>query len=243
MTIADPIISPSRQAPQKPVVPLMENGDHLNRLEFEQRWEAMPQLKKAELIEGTVYMAAALSHDFHSLPHFDLIGLLFTYRIATPGVVGGDNGSVRLDFRNMPQPDIYLMILAAHGGQAKIDTDHYVSGAPEFVVEIANSSASNDLHQKLEVYLRNGVREYLVWRTMECEFDYMVLKDGQFQKTPIGADGIIRSAVLPGLWLNTAAALQGDWAVALQTMQIGIASAEHSAFVERLKQTAASTQA
>jgi Uma2 family endonuclease len=234
MTIAHPILKPSPvRSVAPPAVPPLQNGDQLTRDEFERRWEAMPHLKKAELIDGTVYMAASLCHDFHSAPHFDLISILGAYRLATPGVVGGDNGSVRLDIKNLPQPDIYLMILPTHGGQAKIDADHFVAGAPEFIVEVANSSVSYDLHQKLEVYRRFGVREYLVWRTMEGEFDFLVLNNGQYEKTA-PADGIVRSTVLPGLWINTTAALADDWATVLQTAQAGIASAEHLEFVERL---------
>jgi Uma2 family endonuclease len=220
-------------------IPPLENGDQLSRDEFERRWDAMPNLKKAELIEGTVYMPPALSHDFHSQPRFRLIGALALYMVATPGVDGGDNGSVRLDFKNMPQPDIYLLILPKHGGQAKIDADHFIAGAPEFIAEVANTSASYDLHQKLEVYRRNGVREYIVWRTMDAEFDFMVLKDGRYQITP-AVDGIIRSSVFPGLWLNTDAALRDDWVAVFQTMQAGIASPEHVAFVEQLKSIAQS---
>ena len=232
--VADRVVPSVRKTRE---IPPLENGDQLTRDEFERRWEAMPHLKKAELIEGTVYMPpAALSHDFHSAPHFDLITMLGVYRLATPGVVGGDNGSVRLDFKNMPQPDIYLLILPSHGGQSKIDADGFVAGAPEFVAEIANTSASYDLHQKLEVYRRNGVREYLVWRTMDAEFDYMVLKDAVYRKTEPDADGIVRSSILPGLWLNLHAAIHGDWSAVLQTMQAGIASDEHAKFVESLKQ-------
>jgi len=46
--------------PQQKRLPPLENGDRLNRYEFERRYNAMPHLKKAELIEGVVYMAAAL---------------------------------------------------------------------------------------------------------------------------------------------------------------------------------------
>src|ERR1039458_5669488 len=105
-TVAPPFPSTRQAIRPSPIVPPLENGDQLSRDEFERRWDVMPHLKKAELIEGTVYMAAALSHDFHSAPHFDLIGVLSLYRMATRGVVGGDSGSVRLDFKNMPQPDI-----------------------------------------------------------------------------------------------------------------------------------------
>jgi len=217
-------------------IPPLENGDQLSRAEFERRWGAMPDLEKAELIEGTVFMPPpALSHDLHSEPHFDLIGILAMYRMATPGISGGDNGSVRLDFKNMPQPDIYLMIKASHGGQANVDADGMISGAPEFIAEIAKTSASYDLHQKLEVYRRNGVREYLVWRTLDAEFDFMVLKNGKYQLTRPDADGIVRSECLPGLWLNVTAALQGDWTAVMSAMQSGISSQEHVRFVEQLK--------
>ena len=37
------------------ILPL-EHGDHLTREEFERRYEAMPHVRKAELIEGVVYM-------------------------------------------------------------------------------------------------------------------------------------------------------------------------------------------
>jgi len=108
------------------------------------------------------------------------------------------------------------------------------AGAPEFVVEIANSSASNDLHQKLEVYRRNGVREYLVWRTMEGEFDYMVLKDGQFRQPP--RDPMALSAVrfFPVCGEHCCCVAGRFGRRRLQTMQHGIASAEHVAFLEHL---------
>src|SRR2546427_633255 len=111
-------------------IPPLENGDRLTRAEFERRYDAMPGLTKAELIEGVVYMPSPISVD-HDGPHFDLITWLGVYRAATPGVRGGDNGSLRLDLDNMPQPDAYLMILPTHGGQARIGADRYVAGGPE----------------------------------------------------------------------------------------------------------------
>src|SRR5262245_42165395 len=93
------------------LIPPLENGDRMNRLEFERRYEAMPHLKKAELIKGVVYMPpAAIRFDQHGGPHFDLISWLGVYRAATSGVRGGDNSSLRLDLENEPQPDAFLMI-------------------------------------------------------------------------------------------------------------------------------------
>src|SRR5690348_14823230 len=120
-------------------VPPLENGDRLTRAEFERRYAAMPHVKKAELIEGVVYMPSPVS-ERHSAPHFDLIGWLSLYRIATPGVAGGDNGTLRLDVDNEPQPDVFLRIQAECGGQCRIGDEGYIEGAPELVAEVAMSS-------------------------------------------------------------------------------------------------------
>lgn len=224
--LASPFIS-------RTTTPPLRNGDNLSLDEFERRYKAMPPDTQAELIEGVVYMPAALSHDFHSEPHFDLIGILSVYRRATPGVVGGDNGSCRLDGKNLPQPDVYLMIAPGLGGTADV-AGGYVSGPPELIVEVAHTSADYDLHQKMEVYRRNGVREYGVWRTLDAEFDYFRLTAGRYQRVTTDADGVIRSQVLPGLWLDTAAVLHGDWDRVDATVRRGLATPEHAAFVAEL---------
>src|SRR5262249_35635889 len=115
-----------------PALPPLQNGDRLSRAEFERRYDAMPHLKKAELIEGVVYMPSPVSFQGHGGPHFNLIGWLSLYRFATPGVEGGDNTSMRLDLDNEPQPDVFLRIQPALGGQSRTDTDDLVEGAPEF---------------------------------------------------------------------------------------------------------------
>lgn len=147
-----------------PIILSLENGDRLTIYEFERRYQAMPDLKKAELIEGVVYVPAALSFRNSGQPHANLIIWLGMYQIATPGVELGDNVTVRLDLDNEPQPDAVLFI---NGGQAKISEDDYLEGAPELIVEVAASSAAYDLHDKKRAYRRNGVQEYLVWRVYE----------------------------------------------------------------------------
>src|SRR5437763_6954003 len=83
--------------------PPLENGDRLTREEFERRYDAMPDLKKAELIEGVVFMPSPVRIRRHSGPHADIGTWAGIYRAHTPGVGIGDNGSVRLDEDNMPQ--------------------------------------------------------------------------------------------------------------------------------------------
>src|SRR5262245_22343202 len=88
-------------------VPPLRAGDRLSRGEFERRYEAMPEVNKAELIEGVVYMPSPTSLNEHGGPHFDLIGWLALYRAFTPGVQGGDSTTVRLDEDNEPQSDAF----------------------------------------------------------------------------------------------------------------------------------------
>ncbi|HTU90233.1 MAG TPA: Uma2 family endonuclease [Gemmataceae bacterium] len=222
-------------------VPPLENGDRLTRPEFERRYAAMPHVKKAELIEGVVYMPSPVSNE-HAEPHFDLITWLGFYRAATPGVSGGDNGTLRLDLDNEPQPDAFLRILAEHGGQARVDEDGYVNGAPELAAEVARSSVSIDLHAKLHAYRRNGVREYIVWRVEDRIIDWFVLREGRYEPLAPAADGLYRSEVLPGLWLDAAALLRSDLLAVFQTVQRGLDSPEHAAFVRRLQEAAAQGQ-
>ena len=229
----------SRPAPTRhPVelVPELENGDHLTREEFERRYEAMPNLKKAELIEGVVYMPSPVRHRRHSRPHTHLVGWLSYYEAGTPGVEAGDNGSVRLDLDNEPQPDACLIIDPGLGGQARISDDDYLEGAPELVAEVASSSASYDLGVKLQVYRRNGVREYIVWRVLDRQIDWFVLREERYESMTVSADGLYRSTVFPGLWLDPVALLNHDLARVLAVVQEGLKTAGHADFVARLEQ-------
>ena len=182
--------------PPDPIPPLRD-GDRLTRAEFERRYHAMPHVKKAELLDGVVYMPPFPVSDSHSGSHFDLIGWMSMYRFATPGVVGGDNGTIRLDLDSEPQPDAFLRLLASHGGQCRIGHDGYVEGAPELVGEVGVSSVPIDLNVKLPLYRRNGVREVILWRVLDREIDWFVLRGDHYDRLPLGADAICRSEVLP----------------------------------------------
>ena len=161
-------------------VPELRAGDRLTRDEFHRRYEAMPEVKKAELIEGVVYMPSPVSQRRHGRPHSRLVWWLVHYCVHTPGVDSGDNSSVLLDLDNELQPDALLRILPEHGGQSR-DAGDYIEAAPELVAEVAASSASYDLHDKLNAYRRNGVREYIVWRTDDAAIDWFVLRQGRYE--------------------------------------------------------------
>ncbi|NES20190.1 MAG: Uma2 family endonuclease [Symploca sp. SIO3E6] len=211
-------------AKPKELIPPLENGDQLTRLEFETRYQRMPHLKKAELIEGIVYMGSPLRINQHGNPHAHVITWLGIYEALTPGVQTGDNCTVILDAENEPQPDALLRI--KEGGQSTISEDGYVEGAPELIVEIAASTVSIDLRDKQRAYQRNQVQEYLVWRIYDQEFDWFRLTQGKYIKLQPDEQGIIKSEIYPGLWLDVNALLAGNLAQVLQVIQKGIASRE-----------------
>ena len=217
-------------------MPPLENGDRLTRAEFERRYEAMPGLKKAELIEGVVYVPSPVRYTQHGQPDFTIAGLLATYQLATPGTGGATNTTLRLDLDNEPQPDVLLRI--ERGGTSRVDADGYLEGAPELAVEVTASSASYDLHDKLRAYRRNGVQEYLVWRVLDGNLDWLVLREGVYERLEPDSEGVVRSEAFPGLWLAVPSLLAGNVAAVLTTLQAGLASPEHAAFVERLRAAA-----
>jgi len=217
-------------------VPRLVSGDRLTRDEFERRYAAMPEVKKAELIEGVVYMPSPVNQRKHGGPQTDVVTWLGVYRASTPGVETGDNSTVRLDLDNEPQPDALLMVDPALGGQARIDEDGYVSGAPELVAEVAATSASYDLHDKLGAYRRNGVREYVVWRVLDNEVDWFILRGAQYVRMDKDAAGLYHSEAFPGLWLDPAALIRRDLATVLQRLEQGLSSVEHTGFVARISQ-------
>jgi Uma2 family endonuclease len=200
--------------PARRPVPSLENGDHLSAREFLRRYEAMPEVKKAELIQGIVHMASPVRLDLHGKPDALIQGWLCVYAASHPEATHATNVTVRLDSDDVAQPDAVLFLDAAHGGKAAVDESGYLSGAPELVVEIAASSVSRDAREKLVSYRRAGVAEYLLWRVLDEEIDWFLLEEDEYR--PIQPEeGLLRSRVFPGLALPVAAALSGDLATVL----------------------------
>jgi Uma2 family endonuclease len=221
----------TRERAEKHPIPPLENGDQLDREEFERRYAAMPEVKKAELIEGVVYMPSPVRADLHGAPHFDLIQWLGNFRMLTPGIQGVDNATLRLDKKNEPQPDAMLYLPVACCGKAKLSKDGYLTGAPELVCEIAASSRSIDLGHKKNAYLRNGIQEYLIWRVQDEAIDWFHFRDDEYIRWQPDVQGVLRSGVFPGLWLDVPAMLAGDLKKVFETLQQGVATKEHEELV------------
>jgi Uma2 family endonuclease len=223
-------------------VPRLESGDRLTLREFEARYQAMPKVKKAELIEGVVVMPSPVHFAQHGKPHSFINTWLGTYCASTPGVETADNVTVRLDSDNEVQPDALLRL--TDGGASRVTPDDFLQGAPELIIEIASTSAAYDLHDKKRVstrplvYRRNGVREYLVWQIHEARVDWFALREGDYVARAPDAKGVIRSEMFPGLRLNVAALLAGDVAGVLAELRRGLGSVEHAALVRRVAKAA-----
>jgi Uma2 family endonuclease len=195
----------------------LEAGDNLTREEFHRRYSARPDIKKAELIDGVVYVPSPVRFDRHSQQHFLVIGWLAMYVALTPDVQpGGDNATLFLEGGHEVQPDAFLW--RPEAGGAYLNEDGYLVGAPQFIVEVAASSASYDLHQKKEAYRRNGVPEYVVWRVLDEAIDWFRLQDGQYVLIEPDADAVIESEQFPGLRLHVPSMLAGDLAAVLSQL-------------------------
>lgn len=233
-------------------IPPLRDGDRMDADEFMRRYAADKSVARAELIMGVVYINARrnpddplggemppISNGFHGVPHLRIGGWLCVYEASTPGVEGSNPTTVQSPSNDdRPEPDVLLRILPECGGATKRDENDYLVGAPELIVEVSRASASYDLGAKRESYEKNGVKEYLVWRTEDAEIEWFALKKKKYVALKPHADGTLRSEQFPGLWLDVPALLAGDMAKVLATLQQGIASAEHAAFVAKLQKIA-----
>jgi Uma2 family endonuclease len=221
-TLAVPTVRPSASE-----IPPLEAGDHLDRHTFHERYEAMPSNVKAELIGGTVYLPSP-AKPRHGEFHVDLSCWLGLYLDATPGLRAMDNTTDKLGDDSEPQPDLMLIV---EGGQTKTDDTGYIVGPPEFVVEVASSSVSYDLHSKKMDYERHGVGEYVVLVVRDYWAVLYVREAHRFVELPAGADGVLRSRLFPGLWLDAAALFRNDRKRFREVSEQGLQSPEHAAFV------------
>ena len=211
----------------------LKPGQRLTVKEFLRRWEAMPELKFAELIDGVVYMPSPLTRK-HGITDNHANTWLGTYAAFTPGCESGTQATW-LMLASAPQPDSYLWVLPEFGGQSST-RGKYHSGAPELAMEICLSSEVYDVGVKKSLYQRAGVQEYVAVLLQEQEIRWHRWRKGAYQVRPIPVKGVIRSDVFPGLWLDVPAFLKGDRARVLATLQLGLQSIEHAEFVSALAQ-------
>lgn len=202
-------------------IPPLENGDHLSASEFLRRFESMPEIKKAELIQGLVALASPVHTDVHGEQDGLIQGWLSYYAAFRSGVRHATNATLRLGPDDVPQPDAMLFRDAEQGGKTRLDKKGYLTGAPELIVEVAASSVSRDAQEKFVSYRRAGVLEYVLWRVQDEAIDWFVLEEDEYRPVkPV--EGVLQSRVFSGLWLEVEAALRGDRAAVLATLRRGM---------------------
>jgi Uma2 family endonuclease len=197
----------------------LESGDRLTREEFHQRYCARPEIAKAELVQGVVYVSSPVRHGVHSKQHGIVILWLGTYATAHPDLDVSDNATLFIEPESELQPDAALFRLSSSGGNVRMTEHGYLEGVPDLIVEIAASSASYDLHDKMEVYRQAGVPEYVVWRVLDRQIDWFDLINGRYVRREPDANGIIESKTFPGLRLNVAAMLAENRAAVLAALR------------------------
>jgi Uma2 family endonuclease len=195
----------------------LESGDHLTREEFHRRYLERPDIKKAELVEGVVYVGGRVRALEHGMPHGTAVGWLGTYAARIPNLSVAVGSTVFLDARNEVQPDALLLYKGADGPPYVTD-DGYLKGPPQLIVEIAASSVSYDLHEKKEAYRRTGVGTYIVWRVLDRAVDWFDLQDGQYVARGPDQHGILESGQFPGLRLHLPSLLAGNAAGVLAAL-------------------------
>jgi Uma2 family endonuclease len=215
------------------ILPL-HNGDRMTQAEFHRSYQACPEDQKFELIGGIVFMASPLRRT-HGRRHAQLSAVLELYESETPGIELLDNSTTILGEESEPQPDLELRILSEFGGQSWETEDDYVAGPPEWIAEIAHSTRAIDMHQKRIDYQRAGVLEYVVLCVREARLYWWNLKSGRALAPD--AQGIYRSRVFPGLWIDGPALIARRRARVFEVLKQGLASQEHAAFVRRLENT------
>ncbi len=218
--------------PEIEAPPSFVDGERMTHAEFRRRSESLGDGKYAELIRGIVHMVFG-AHFEHGCSDFALSGWLFHYMRVTPGVVGATNISTVLSDDTEVQPDQQLFIPEALGGRSRL-VGGLVVGPPELVVEVSDSTRSRDLGSKKAEYEKAGVPEYLFVGIGPDEVRWFAQVEGRYVLIAPEADGVLRSRVFPGLWLDPKALLTGDAGAVIGALERGLASAEHARFAAEL---------
>jgi hypothetical protein len=219
--------------PPKPrALPPLVDGQRLDRATFHERYEAMPEGTRAELIGGVVYMPSPLYNE-HGDTTIAAATWLGWYKGRTPGLIPTAGTSTFLDDAGEPQPDLSVRIEPDCGGQTRIEGG-YIVGAPELVVELSRSSKAKDLGPKKDDYERTGVLEYVVIALDPDEVFWFVRRKKRFVRVDPSPDGFYRSEVFPGLWLDPIALYNSDILRLAEVVDQGCATPEHAAFIAGL---------
>jgi Putative restriction endonuclease len=212
--------------------PRLVNGERLDQPTFHALYEATPPSTRAELINGVVFMPDPFGVE-HARAIMPVTVWLAYYAEQVPILDAMRNVTTILGWKCELQPDLALVIPDEFGGQTQSDTD-WLRGPPELVAEVADETRYVDLGPKLEDYEGAGVWEYVVRALKPDTVYWFVRRGGRFVELAPGPDGIYRSEIFPGLWLDAEALIRGDRRRLREVIDLGCATPEHAAFAARL---------
>jgi Uma2 family endonuclease len=219
--------------------PLLYEGQRLDQPTFHEIYLRTAEDFRAELIEGVVHVMSSPVNPKHGRPLMSMSGLLYFYRIETPGTLVQGDTTIKLAPLSEVQPDCALLIDPSHGGQTGADDKGYTTGCPELVVEIASSTLPIDLISKKRIFERAGGKDYVVFDEPHHKIHWFVARNGLFEPLKLDQDGLYHSETFPGLWLDPEAFLRDDGLAVIAALRRGLDSPEHAAFVELLRQNRA----
>ncbi len=212
----------------------LENGARMDQPTFHALYKQTPEGFRAQLIGGTVYVMASPTSQRHGRPHARIVHWLSLYSDDTPGTDVLDNTTNVLGRESEPEPDACLLVQPEYGGQTAADKDDMLVGAPELIVEVANTTRAIDLGRKKADYEEAGVREYVVILAQEQAVVWFRRGPDEFTEMPAGANGVFRSELFPGLWLDPRGIFDPTTRRLTAATRKGLASPEHAAFVAGL---------
>jgi Uma2 family endonuclease len=243
-----PAVAPAPKAPKplyeqkrSPVPMSLHTGDTMTQEEFMAVYATYGEDQHAELIEGEVFLLNDdTSFENHGEPDADISGWIAVYRSETPGLTSTGPATTLLDGKNVVEPDCQMRIRREYGGNWSLEGEN-AKGAPELACEVSYTSRSIDVCRKKRAYERNGVQEYLVFRTEDRAVDWWELRDGVYVPLPVADDGSISSRVFPGLVLDVPALLQGDLKAMLDRLRANLCHGAHAEFCKDLEKRRQST--
>ena len=194
-------------------IPPLNQGDQLSHSEFERRRGLHPEIKKAELINGLVFLEMTVG-PAHADVHKMVMTLLGVYEARHPETQALDNATVVLGDDEV-QPDALLS--RREGGRAVLG-DQNIQGPPELVIEVAASSSAYEANLKRLLYEGAGVEEYAVLQIFEQQVDWWVARGDRFQRVLPDSAGVFSSTLFDGLRLNATAIWAGDMAAVLAAL-------------------------
>lgn len=103
-------------------------------------------------------------------------------------------------------------------------------GLPELLVEVTGSVRTKVFRRRLDAYDRAGVREFLVATADPRDLALYARQGNCLEQVSLSGDGLLRSAVFPGLWLDAAALFADDLNEIIASLDRGLSSVEHADF-------------